>query len=72
MGVFDGGTYCVTVYRKGDEDGQDEHTDDPRTLVESLRSDPEVRAVETHAIHYVTGAYQCDFSFGNPDEEDED
>jgi hypothetical protein len=72
MGVFDGGTYCVTVYRKGDEDGEDEYTDDPRTLVDKLRADVDVRAVETHAVHYVTGNYESSYSFGNPyDEEDE-
>jgi hypothetical protein len=71
MGIFDGGSYCVTVYRKGDEDGEDEYTDDPRTLVDKLRSDPKVRAVETHAVHYVTGNYESAYSFGNPDEEDE-
>jgi hypothetical protein len=72
MGIFDGGTYCVTVYRKGDEDGEDEYTDDPRALVDTLQSDPGVRAVETHAVHYVTGAYQGDLSFGSTYEEDDD
>lgn len=73
MGVFDGGTYCVTVYRKGDEDGEDEYTDDPSTLVDKLRSDPDVAQVETHTVHYVTGTYQSALSFGNRyDEEDED
>jgi hypothetical protein len=73
MGIFDGGTYCVSVYRRGDEDPDDTHTDDPRELVDRLRKDPDVRAVETHTVHYVTGAYQGDLSFGNPyDEEDED
>ncbi|WP_405620302.1 hypothetical protein [Streptomyces sp. NBC_00076] len=72
MGIFDGGTYCVSAYRKGSEDPEDEYTDNPSALVESLRADPEVRAVETHTVHYVTGAYQRDFSFGNRDEEDED
>lgn len=71
MGIFDGGTYCVTAYRDDPDDGEDEYTDDPRELVERLRQDPSVRAVETHAVHYVTGAYQGEFSFGNRyDEED--
>ncbi|MFD9442122.1 hypothetical protein [Streptomyces sp. NPDC060001] len=72
MGVFDGGTYRVSVYRKGDEDPDPTHTDDPRALVDSLRKDPDVRAVETHAVHYVTGAYQSEYSFGSVEEEDED
>lgn len=72
MGVFDGGTYRVTVYRKGDEDGDNVHTDDPRAVVDSLREDPGVRAVETHAVHYVTGAYQGELSFGDPYEDGED
>jgi hypothetical protein len=70
MGVFDGGTYRVTVYRGTDLDGEDEHTDNPSELVERLRQDPDVRAVGTHAVHYVTGAYRDDLSFGNPEEED--
>lgn len=72
MGVFDGGTYCVRVYRKGDEDGEDEYTDDPSELVERARQDPTVKAVETHAVHYVTGNYESAYSFGNPDEDEED
>lgn len=72
MGVFDGGTYCVTVYRKGDEDGEDEYTDDPRTLVASLRADRDVKAVETHSVHYVTGNYQSEYSFGSFDDDEED
>jgi hypothetical protein len=74
MGVFDGGTYCVSVYRNGSEDPEDEHTDNPRELVDRLRKDPDVRAVETYAVYYVTGAYEAEFSFGNvyEDEEEED
>jgi hypothetical protein len=72
MGVFDGGAYRVSVYYKGSEDPEEEITDDPRKLVADLRDDPTVRCVETHAVHYVTGAYQGDLSFENPDEEDED
>jgi hypothetical protein len=70
MGVFDGGTYRVSVYYRGSDDPEVEVTDDPRKLVADLRADPTVRCVETHTVHYVTGAYQGDLSFGNPDEED--
>lgn len=70
MGVFDGGTYCVRVYRAGDEDGEDEYTDDPSELVERARQDPIIKAVETHAVHYVTGAYMREFSFDNRDDDD--
>ncbi|MEU3285615.1 hypothetical protein [Streptomyces longwoodensis] len=71
MGVFDGGTYCVSVYYRGSEDPEDEYTDDPRKLVADLRADPSVRCVQTHAVHYVTGAYQGDLSFGDPYEEED-
>ncbi|MGW1268165.1 hypothetical protein [Streptomyces sp. NPDC002491] len=71
MGVFDGGTFCVTVFRKGDEDGEDEFTDSPDERVEALRSDPDVVAVETRTVLYTTGAYRPDLSFDNRDDEDE-
>ncbi|MGW6949024.1 hypothetical protein ACWGHD_19120 [Streptomyces xanthophaeus] len=71
MGVFDGGTYRVSVLRK-DGDEEDEYTSDPGPLVDSMRRDPTVKAVETHAVHFVTGAYEADFSFGNFDEDEED
>ncbi|MFD5161006.1 hypothetical protein ACFWMJ_23505 [Streptomyces hawaiiensis] len=73
MGVFDGGAYRVYVYRSADEDPDETvTTDNPRELVERLRRDPEVRAVETHEVHYVVGGYQGDLSFGNRDEEDDE
>ncbi|KQX43502.1 hypothetical protein ASD97_25860 [Streptomyces sp. Root63] len=75
MGVFDGSDYRVSVYRKSDEDPEDPETftpEDARSFVENLRKDPDVRAVETHAIHYVIGNYYSDLSFGNPYEGEED
>lgn len=72
MGVFDGGSYRVSVYYKGSEDPEEELTDDPRKLVADLRADPSVRCVETHVVHYVTGAYQGEFSFGSPDEDEDE
>lgn len=72
MGVFDGGTFRVNVYRAGGDEDPDETqtTDNPRELVDQLRQDPDVRAVETYEVHYVTGAYQSDLSFGSIKDED--
>lgn len=74
MGVFDGGTYRVSIYRAGGDEDPDDTvtTDDPKELVDRLRQDPDVLAVETHGVHYVTGAYYGEFSFGDPYGEDED
>ncbi|WP_369147088.1 hypothetical protein [Streptomyces sp. R44] len=71
MGAFDGETYRVSVYRKGDEDPDSVTTDEPRELVDRLRQDPDVRAVETYTAHFVIGAYQDELSFGSVYEEDE-
>jgi hypothetical protein len=75
MGVFDGGTYCVTLRRKSGGE-EDEYTSDPHSLLEKLRADPDVAAVETHWVHYVIGERSGEFSFGDfwgdgDDEEDE-
>ncbi|MEV4939604.1 hypothetical protein [Streptomyces zaomyceticus] len=72
MGVFDGGSYRVSVYRKGDEDPDDITTDNPSELVDRLRQDPDVRAVETYTVNYAIGAYQGDLSFGNVYEEEDE
>lgn len=74
MGVFDGGTYMVSIrWKGGGED--DEYTDDPRTMVADLRADPSVAAVTTNWVHYVIGETADEFSFGDfwgEDEEEED
>ncbi|MFF1625604.1 hypothetical protein [Streptomyces sp. NPDC058272] len=73
MGVFDGGTYQVSVRRRDDSE-EDEYTSNPHELVEKYRTDPDVKAVLTCWIHYVTGETESDLSFGDfwGDEEDED
>ncbi|MFG3014342.1 hypothetical protein ACGFZB_28765 [Streptomyces cinerochromogenes] len=64
MGVFDGGTYRVSIrWKSGGED--DEYTSDPHTMLENLRADPEVAAVETCWVHYVTGERESEFCFGD-------
>lgn len=76
MGVFDGGMYQVNVYRKSHEDPEDPeqfNVEDVEGLVEPLRLDPDVRAVEVFNLHYTIGSYRGEHSFGNPwEEEDED
>jgi hypothetical protein len=74
MGVFDGGAYRVSVYRYSDEDPEDPETynvEEASDLVEILRDDPDVRAVEVFNLHYMIGDYRGDLSFGDPYEEDE-
>lgn len=64
MGVFDGGTYHVAIrWKSGGED--DEYTADPGRLVEDLKADPTVAAVETHWVHYVTGEREAEYCFGD-------
>lgn len=73
MGVFDGGTYQVSIrWKSGGED--DEYTNDPRTMVADLRADPSVAAVETRWVHYANGERESEFCFGDfwGDEEEED
>jgi hypothetical protein len=71
MGVFDGGAYRVDVYRDDPEEPDEQtYTDNPAELVESLREDSSVRAVETFSVHYVVGNYAGTFSFGDRYEED--
>lgn len=64
MGVFDGGMYEVSCRRK-DGGEEDTYTDDPGTLVETLRADPDVVAVATCWVHFVTGEQAEEFSFGD-------
>ncbi|MFD6363486.1 hypothetical protein ACFWFX_27115 [Streptomyces roseolus] len=71
MSVFDGSSYRVSVYRKGDEDPDSITTDDPRELVDRLRLDPDIRAVETYAVQLVVGALQDTLSFGSRYEDEE-
>jgi hypothetical protein len=71
MGVFDGGTYSVTVLmRDGEETAH--YPDDVTAFVNSLRERPDVKAVETHWVHYVTGERDGSLSFGSFYDDEED
>jgi hypothetical protein len=72
MGVFSRGTYLVKVYRDDSEDPDEEtYAEYPGELVESLRHDSSVRAVETYSVYCVVGDYQDDFSWGSRYEDEE-
>ncbi|MEU3729960.1 hypothetical protein AB0E81_11205 [Streptomyces sp. NPDC033538] len=71
MGVFDGGTYRVSIrWKTGGED--DVYPEDVEHAVADLRVDPDVKAVETCWVHYVTGEVEPDLSFGDFWGEEED
>jgi hypothetical protein len=74
MGVFDGGTYRVSIrWKSGNED--DVYPGDVTKTVADLRADPDVKAVETRYVHYVLGEIDNDLSFGDfwgDEEEDGD
>ncbi|MEU9259032.1 hypothetical protein AB0D68_11165 [Streptomyces sp. NPDC048212] len=74
MGVFDGGTYQVNVYWKGEDPDEPESIvmDDTKEFVDGLRGGSDVKAVEVFNLHYVVGNYREDLSFGNPHEDEED
>lgn len=75
MGVFDGSAYRVNVYRKSHEDPEDPETYDMgevERFVQTLRIDPDVRAVEVFNLHYMVGGYRGDLSFGSPWEEEDE
>ncbi|WP_432157800.1 MULTISPECIES: hypothetical protein [unclassified Streptomyces] len=64
MGVFDGGTYHVSIrWKSGNED--DIYPDDVVKTVADLRADPDVKAVETRWVHYVFGEVDSELSFGD-------
>ncbi|MEU0952847.1 hypothetical protein ABZ353_10965 [Streptomyces niveus] len=64
MGVFDGGTYEVSVRYKDDSE-QDFYESDPAGLVEELRTNPKVKAVMTCWVNYVIGDVVDKYSFGD-------